>query len=297
MTKKLISVIIPTYNSEKTILRCLDSVFKQTYQNFEIVICDDKSTDNTREILNDINNPKVKVLYLEENSGSAAARNAAMKHANGDYIAFLDSDDEWYPEKLKKQIPYFSDKSVGLIFAGAKIIKNEKHIVFHKPKIVWEQDSYRKLFLGQIHYITSTAIFRRDSILKTGYMAKELRRNQDYDLFLRILKHYNLKIIQTPLSIFNVDTKKTTSTRLRSSIEFYETKRKPVFKADFSQKEVNFFFARKYRDLTGSLFRSREYISALKSILKSLSYSSYYILKPKNIGLLFRSFIAGLIYK
>lgn len=295
--KYLVSIIIPTFNSESTILRCLDSVYKQTYQNFEVVICDDKSTDNTPEILNNILDSRVKVIYLNENGGSAVARNTAMKHAKGDFIAFLDSDDEWYPEKLEKQIPYFLDKNVGIIFGGGKIIKNEKNIVFHKPKKSWEINSYRKLFLGEINYITPSVIFRKDCISKVGYMAEELRRNQDYDFYLRILKYYKLKVIEVPLAIIHMDTKNTTSKRLMASVKFYETERKELFLKDFSQKEVNLFFARKYRDLACSFFRTKKYVLGVKSISKSLDYSSSYFFKFKSFNILLRSLIVGLISK
>jgi len=299
MTNILVSVIIPTYNSEKTILRCLDSVFKQTYQNYEIVICDDKSTDNTREVLKIITDPRVSVYYLFENSGSAVARNTAMQNAKGEFFAFLDSDDEWYPKKLENQIPYFVDKNVGLVFSGAKIIKNGNQIRFYKPKSEWEMDSFRKLFLGEINYLTPTAIFRKDCIEKIGLMEAELRRNQDYDFFLRILKTYKLKIIEDPLAIINLNTQKPTFSRLENSIRFYETKRLAFFEENFTQKEINLFFARKYRDLCGAMLRSGKYAKSFGLFKRSLKYSPGFILKPVNLLFLFKSSFSGIlnIYK
>ena len=294
---KLVSIIIPTYNSEKTILRCLDSVFKQTYQNFEVVICDDKSTDDTREILKTVTDPRVSVYYLDENSGSAVARNVAMQNANGEFFAFLDSDDEWYPEKLETQIPYFSDKNVGLVFAGAKIIKNENEILFYKPKVEWEKDSLRKLFLGEITYMTPTAICRKECIEKIGFMEPKLRRNQDYDFFLRILENYKLKITEKPLAIINVNTQKTTFSRLENSIKFYETERMSFFRENFTQKEINLFFARKYRDLSGAMLLSGQFMNSIYPLKKSIKFSSSFILRPKNIFLLLKSAIVGVFFK
>lgn len=292
-----ISIVVPTYNSANTILRSLDSVFKQTYQNFEVIICDDNSTDEINKILDQIKDDRVKIIYLDNNQGSAVTRNTAMKIAQGEFIAFLDSDDEWYPNKLELQISLFSDRSVGLVFGGAKIVKNNTKTSFYKPQKEWELDSFRKLFLGQISYITSTAIFRKECIDKVGLMEPELRRNQDFDFFLRILKHYNLKIIDKPLAVFNVNTKKTTFNRLQNSISFYENERISFFEENFTQKEINLFFARKYRDLCGAFLRAREYIKGYNSFKRSLMYSSTFILKSRNLFLLFRALVAGIINK
>jgi glycosyltransferase involved in cell wall biosynthesis len=297
MKNYLVSVIIPSYNSEKTICRCLDSVFKQTYQNFEIVICDDKSKDNTRDLLKSITDPRVSIYYLNENGGSAVARNTAMQNSKGELFAFLDSDDEWYPEKLEEQILYFKNKNVGIVFAGAKIVKNEKKVHYYKPKTKWENESFSKLFLGQMNYMTPTAIFKKECVDKSGLMAPELRRNQDYDFFLRILKNYELKIIEKPLAIIHVNTKKATFSRLENSIGFYEAERLSFFKENFTEEEVNLFFARKYRDLCGAMLRSGEFFKSIKPFKKSLNYSSSHILKPDNLFLLFKSVLAGTIYK
>ena len=293
----LVSIIIPTCNSEKTILRCLDSVFKQTYQNFEVVICDDKSTDSTREVLKTVTDPRVSIYYLNENSGAAVARNTAMQNAKGELFAFLDSDDEWYPEKLETQIPYFVDKNVGLVLTGARIIKNEIKTVFYKTKKDWEVDSYRKLFMGEINYLTPTVIIRSDCVKKIGYMEPELRRNQDFDFFLRILKYYNLKVIETPLATIHMKTSKPTFTRLENSIKFYETKRIKFFREDFSDKEINLFFARKNRDLCAAILRSGKYSKCFKPFKKSLNFSPTFILNPSNLYLLFKSLVAGIINK
>lgn len=288
-----VSIIIPTYNSEKTILRCLDSVFKQTYQDFELIICDDKSTDNTREILNTISDNRLKVYYLSENSGSAVARNIAMQNAKGDFFAFLDSDDEWYPEKLEVQIPFFYDDNIGLIFSGAKIIKNGTQTLYYKPKKEWEKDSFRKLFLGEINYMTPTAIFRKECLAKIGLMEPKLRRNQDYDFYLRILKNYKLRILEEPLAIVNANTKKITFSQLENSITFYETERIIFFKENFTQKEIDLFFARKYRDLCGAMLRSGQFIKCVSQFKKSLKYSPVYFLWPKNIKIILKSLFIG----
>ena len=100
--KPKVSVVIPTYNSSQFIVETLESVFAQTYKDYEIIVVDDGSTDNTKEVLQPYTS-RIKYIY-KENGGPASARNVGIKSAQGEYIAFLDSDDRWLPEKLEKHI-------------------------------------------------------------------------------------------------------------------------------------------------------------------------------------------------
>ena len=106
----MISVIIPTHNREKTIKKSIDSVLCQTYNNIEIIVVDDKSTDNTEEVINSIKDNRIKYIKLDENKGACFARNKGIELAQGKYIAFQDSDDEWLPQKLEIQLRYLEEK-------------------------------------------------------------------------------------------------------------------------------------------------------------------------------------------
>ena len=99
-----VSVVIPTYNRAPLIGRSIKSVLNQTYQDFEIIIVDDASTDNTKEVVSNFNDERIRYIQHEENKGEAAARNTGIKATRCDYIAPQDSDDEWIPEKLSTQI-------------------------------------------------------------------------------------------------------------------------------------------------------------------------------------------------
>src|SRR5258705_10332336 len=98
-----VSVIIPTYNRAECLRSAITNVLNQTFQDFEIVVVDDSSQDHTREVVNSLDDKRIKYIRHERNKGVAAARNTGVSNAKGDYIAFLDDDDEWFPEKLKKQ--------------------------------------------------------------------------------------------------------------------------------------------------------------------------------------------------
>jgi len=110
MTAPLVSVIIPTYNRESLILRAIDSVLRQTCQDFEIIVVDDKSTDATQQVLSSISDPRLRVLRHSTNCGPPATRNTGINAACGEYLAFLDSDDEWLEQKLEVQLAAMRQK-------------------------------------------------------------------------------------------------------------------------------------------------------------------------------------------
>ena len=103
---KKISVIVPMHNSSKYLTECIESILNQTYNNFEIIIVDDASTDNSVEIASEIKDNRIRIFKLEENLGVATARNKGIEEATGDYICFIDSDDYWVRDKLERQIKF-----------------------------------------------------------------------------------------------------------------------------------------------------------------------------------------------
>jgi glycosyltransferase involved in cell wall biosynthesis len=124
-TKPVVSVIIPTYNRADVIGRSIKSVLSQTYPDFELIIIDDGSTDNTEEVVKSFNDPRIYFIQREQNRGSSAARNIGIKAARGEFIAFLDDDDEWLPAKLMLQLQVFREskmENIGLVLCGMTVI-------------------------------------------------------------------------------------------------------------------------------------------------------------------------------
>ena len=119
-----ISVVIPTYNRAHLIKKAINSVFEQTYQDFEIVIIDDGSKDNTEEIVKSINDGRIRYIKHEKNKGEAGARNTGIENSKGEYIAFLDTDVTWSKDKLEKQLNILesSPADVGVVFTGVEFI-------------------------------------------------------------------------------------------------------------------------------------------------------------------------------
>ena len=182
----LVSVIIPVYNSAKYIQKAIDSVLDQTYSNYEIIVVDDGSTDETRQKLQQYRD-KIRYVF-QENQGSATARNTGIKLAKGDLVAFLDSDDFWsMPEKLDKQVACFQkNPDLGGINTGWKIVDGAgKHIKTVQP---WHKAPKLDLetWLKKKCVRTSAMMFRRPWLEKVGGFDTELRQSHDVDLILRL---------------------------------------------------------------------------------------------------------------
>ncbi|BCB05758.1 glycosyltransferase family 2 protein [Bacillus sp. KH172YL63] len=181
-----VSIITPTYNSEAYIKGTIDSVKNQTHQNWELIIVDDCSTDRTRDILNQEvdSDERIKVFFLESNSGAAVARNTAMKKAKGPYIAFLDADDQWLPKKLEKQIQFMEDNHYAFTFTQYSIMDQSGKDTGKIIEIPEEIDYHGLLKNTIIGFLTVMI-----NVEKTGSVEMpNIRTRQDYAFELSILK-------------------------------------------------------------------------------------------------------------
>ena len=186
MNSKLVSIITPSYNSEKFISETIKSVLNQTYKNWEMLIVDDASKDKTIQIINTFckQDSRIKLFQLKNNSGAALARNKGISQAKGDFISFLDSDDLWLPKKIELQINFMQKMNCGLSFTSYDII-NEKgnfknKIIACKDKL----DYNRMLYSNEIGCLT--AMYNKKILGKIFF--PEIRKRQDYGLWLKILK-------------------------------------------------------------------------------------------------------------
>ena len=181
--KPLVSVVIPTYNSEKTIIECLESVRLQTYNKLEIIIVNDGSIDNTLKILKIYKSkyPDFNLnIFTIKNSGPSAARNFGINQSHGEFIAFLDSDDKWVPEKIEKQIACFINNPNIHLLGCETVIGKIKH--YSKPKIIYIS-KYQLLFKNYFH--TPCVIIRREVLNKMKFNESQ-KYSEDYYLWLQI---------------------------------------------------------------------------------------------------------------
>lgn len=199
----LVSVIIPTYNRAQTIIRSIRSVLNQSYQNYEIIVVDDGSTDNTEEVIMKMNSQKIKYIKHSHNKGAAAARNTGIKAAKGEYIAFQDSDDEWHPDKLKKQVEIIIKlpNDVGIIYTDMWRVKNNKKYYFSSPHIIPEDGIvYYKALDDYLEGIgLQTTIIRNKCFCELGFFDENFPRLIDYEIFVRFSKKYKFCHIKEPL--------------------------------------------------------------------------------------------------
>ncbi|SIS90400.1 Glycosyltransferase involved in cell wall bisynthesis [Kaistella chaponensis] len=199
----MISVIIPVYNAEKSIEKSLISIKNQTWEGvFEIILVNDGSSDRSKTIIENYqqNHQDQNIILInQENSGVSKARNAAMKIAQGDYIALLDSDDEWLPEKTEKQMKFLENQNIDFITS----LWNNENITFpyklHPPNKLVKITLKKLLF--KITGQTSTAIFKRKIFENTGFFDENQNYSEDANYWMRISEKNQMYLLPEKLVI------------------------------------------------------------------------------------------------
>lgn len=245
----LLSIITPSYKSERFISQTIESVLAQTYKNWEMIIVDDVSPDNSNEIIEEYikKDSRIKLIKLEKNSGPAVARNRAIEEAQGRYIAFLDADDLWHPEKLEKQLAFMNDNDLAFTYSSYDLMDedgNDLGSFMTKEKIIYSE-MLKTCSVGCL-----TAIYDTKKLGKV-YMPNILKR-QDYGLWLKILREIDTtKGILEPLGTYRI---------LKNSV---------------SSNKKN---AAKYQ---WKIYREVEKLSFVKSIYYFVQYAYYGVMKYK----------------
>jgi glycosyltransferase involved in cell wall biosynthesis len=191
VNKPLVSVVIPMYNSAKTIINTLSSVEQQTYRNFEIIVVDDGSIDGCSRLVEEFAalRPHLSLLLLKKaNGGVSTARNAGMKVSKGDYIALLDADDEWLPQKLTVQLAILRDNPEIDFLASTR---NNEHVSrFFFKKFDYLTTISSRLLLYKTFLVTPTTIFKRQIIEVTGLFDETQRFAEEGDYWIRVCKDH-----------------------------------------------------------------------------------------------------------
>ncbi len=199
-----VSVIIPSYNATRFVKTTIDSVLAQTFQDFEIVVVDDGSTDNTKEVLQDYGD-KIRYLY-KENGGVSKARNYGIENANGKYIAFLDADDVWMPEKLEKQVELLeSNAEIGLCYVATQKVDEELNYLSTINANSYED--YCEALLLNLNIVAgscSSAMVRRDIVSQTDGFDSKFSTYADWEMWLRLSLLTKFAPIQTELVKYRI---------------------------------------------------------------------------------------------
>lgn len=190
-----VSVIIPTYNRERTISRAIESVIGQTYHNWELIIIDDASTDNTDEIVKEYlrNDERIQYIKGKRNKGANARRNQGIKRSKGEFVAFLDSDNYWDKTKLEKQIMLLQEeRDADICFCKVRIVNGKREMIVPDQKI-----DYKCLgnILKRRNVVdTSTLLLKKKVLVESNGFDENMPRLQDYELIFRLVNKFKYKV-------------------------------------------------------------------------------------------------------
>tara|TARA_Y100000590_G_scaffold465489_1_gene637935 strand:+ start:1251 stop:2189 length:939 start_codon:yes stop_codon:yes gene_type:complete len=295
---KLVSVIIPAYNKAEYTLLTIKSVIKQTYKPIEIIVVDDGSTDNTKKILEDFSD-KIKYIY-QENSGASSARNLGTKKATGSYLAYLDCDDLYYPDKIKNSIEVLEkNKDYDFLYTNVDQIDETNKIVGEFPDILVHGKTgliFEDLFL-QNFICNSTLVIRKSCINKSGYFDEKIFVPADWDFLLRLSQNHQGFYLPDKLTGYRI-VDQSTFNQLDTVVDEYIYVIKKNFNSykKLSKKKLNNSFANAYYlhaknfAAKGNINRSRELF--FRSIIHAINHPKLFkmivgylmcILLPKNI--------------
>ena len=194
-----VSVIVPTYNCGKYVEECLNSILSQTLQDFEILVVDDKSTDDTVQRIKKFDDDRIKLFINKRNMGSAYSRNFAISQAQGEYIAFLDGDDCWLPKKLEEQIAFMESNKYLFSYTNYEEINElgeKPHIRISGPKVI----SHKK-FLRNNYVRCLTVMYKRE-VFPDLSIPNDIYKRNDYALWLKLSEKCNCYLLNKTFSLY-----------------------------------------------------------------------------------------------
>jgi teichuronic acid biosynthesis glycosyltransferase TuaG len=235
--KNQVSIILPNYNSSQTITATVNSVVKQSYNNWELIIVDDCSNRKTRKILTKFKNKKIKIFYLKKNRGAAYCRNLGIKKSNSNFLAFIDSDDLWHKNKLKLQINYMKTNNYFFTYTNYKTFKKNHHqkYTIKPPKKFWFNSFIKNTSIG-----TSTMIVKRS--LTKGIKFPNTLICEDYYYKCQLLKKVGFAYCYPScLSEYQIREDSLQSNRIRNLFWIWKIN-KDLNKLDIFKNLISLFF-------------------------------------------------------
>jgi len=257
-----IDVVIPVYNGEKFIMQALESVVNQTLSPRRIIVIDDGSTDNTNQIVTEyIKTSKIEIKIIKkENGGLSSARNRGVKESTSPFIAFLDADDTWEPNKLEEQLNIFITteyKNLGLVYCNYDLIDTEGEKDLQSYKVPLNEKLQGNVFKellksNKILSSGSGVLIKREVFEKTGVFDENLKFGEDWDMWLRIAKMYEVSYSEKVLTHIRRHNRSMTSSKRKvfmGELAFYK-KWIPIIKSSGYQIPIRWRIKVLYRLLT-----------------------------------------------
>ncbi len=264
-----VSVVLPAYNRETLVRRAIESVLTQTFGDFELIVVDDTSTDDTYKVIETYSNDtRITICRNESNVGPGASRNRGIRMSKAPYVAFMDSDDRWLPEKLARQVEAIEQHpGCDVCYCGALYYAAEQ--CYYLP-ITGTMKSYagdlsREILFGN-PTTPQTLLVRRELLAKVGLFDETLEINEDWDLAIRLAQATEFAFVAEPLAIIYRTPNSVSSNRLKDAYfrERLLDKSRDLYSSCPSAKSRQYYIA------SGSFRRNGKYGSAVKTLLKSL---------------------------
>lgn len=248
--KELVSIIMPSYNTGKFIRETINSVLNQTYKNWELLIVDDCSSDNTDEIIKSINDNRIIYMKNNKNSGAAVSRNKALREAKGKWIAFLDSDDLWKEDKLERQIKFMKDNNyyfsyTNYIEIDENSVPNGKKVT--GPKKITKTGMYNYCWPGCL-----TAMY--DAEIIGLIQIENIKKNNDYAMWLKVCQKANCYLLDENLAMYR---KRTGSISNHSYISLIKWHYK-LYK-DAEHKNIIYSLFNTFRNIIFGIYKKKRY--------------------------------------
>lgn len=214
-----ISVIIPVYNSEQTIRETIESVLKQTFSDFELLVINDGSQDSSLEIISSIQDSRLNV-FSYPNGGVSASRNRGIVRASGEFIAFLDSDDLWTSDKLESQLQALqANPNAGVAYSWTDYIDRSGKFVCPGNHVTANGDVYEQLLLQNFLENGSTPLIRREALIEVGNFDESLFGPEDWDMYLRLAANYQFVAVPKVQVLYRISANSISSNVFRQASE------------------------------------------------------------------------------
>lgn len=202
---QLVTVIITTYQRSLRIVdRAIKSILTQTYSNLELIVVDDSPKEYEersliKQYIETIDDPRIRLIQHDKNQGACSARNTGIQNSNGKYIAFLDDDDSWCPDKLEKQMVKMKSGDYGLVYCRQHVVNEVNHSSYDPLKEYFEGKVFDKLILTNFIGSTSFALIKRECFDAVGMFDVRMPASQDLEMWLRIAQKYKVGFVDEPL--------------------------------------------------------------------------------------------------
>jgi len=297
-----ISVCIPSYNHEKYIYHTIESVLNQSFQDFEIIISDDNSSDNTLEIAKSFKDSRIKIIENKKNNGTSINTNIAIENSCGEFIALIASDDMMHQDRLKKTFEFLSlNKDVDAVFTWVKAINENNLEIDHQMTKIFnvsftnEIDMLRNFFYTGNYLCAPSCLIKKDALLSCGHFNPFLLQLQDFELWIKMLINgHKIKILEEKLTYYRISDSNLSSITSQNSKFFSRI----LFE---TEKVLEVFLTIKDTNLMINIFPElKKTFTEIKAEYKDLYIAKLALVKSFEnniVSLAYKNFVMNTIYK